>query len=134
MAAFSVVNFMGRETSKCYLARYERGDFKRYLVGKGIDIGCGGDPLTVEKGIVRGYDKCDGDALYMAGEADASYDFVYSSHCLEHMPDVKLALTNWLRILKPEGILYLVVPDYELYEKGRWPSRFNPDHKASFSL
>jgi hypothetical protein len=27
-----------------------------------------------------------------------------------------------------------VVPDFELYEKGMWPSRFNQDHKASFSI
>jgi SAM-dependent methyltransferase len=125
---------MGQETSKCYARRRERHDFKRYLTGEGIDIGCGDDPLLVEEGSVRGYDRLDGDALYMTGIGDESYDFVYSSHCLEHMSDVKLALTNWLRILRPGGILYVVVPDFELYEKKRWPSRYNPDHKASFSL
>jgi SAM-dependent methyltransferase len=125
---------MGRETSKCYALRRARGDFDRYLTGSGIDIGCGNDPLTVEKGSVRGFDLLDGDALYMAEIADESYDFVYSSHCLEHMPDVRLALRNWVRILKPGGYLYIVVPDFELYEKKQWPSRFNPDHKASFSF
>jgi SAM-dependent methyltransferase len=134
MAGSTVIRSMAQETFKCYPRRYERGDFERYLIGRGIDIGCGDDPLFVEEGSVRGYDKLDGDALYMAGIADESYDFVYSSHCLEHMPDVKLALTNWLRILRPGGILYVVVPDFELYEKKRWPSRFNGDHKASFSL
>jgi len=125
---------MGRETSKCYTKRKERGDFKHFLFGEGIDIGAGNDPLVVQEGSVRGFDKEDGDALYMAGVADASYDFVYSSHCLEHMPDIHLALRNWVRILKPGGILYVVVPDFNLYEKSRWPSRYNPDHKASFSL
>lgn len=125
---------MGRETSKCYEKRRERGDFKRYLFGEGIDIGSGNDPLVVQEGTVRAFDKEDGDALRMAGIADESYDFVYSSHCLEHMPDVELALTNWVRILKPGGILYVVVPDFNLYEKNRWPSRYNSDHKASFSL
>jgi ubiquinone/menaquinone biosynthesis C-methylase UbiE len=125
---------MAQETSKCYARRRERCDFTRYLVGEGIDIGCGDDPLVVEEGSVRGYDRPDGDALYLAGVPDESYDFVYSSHCLEHMPDVKLALTNWIRILRPGGILYVVVPDFELYEKDSWPSRYNSDHKASFSL
>jgi predicted SAM-dependent methyltransferase len=50
------------------------------------------------------------------------------------MPDVYLALTNWIRILRPGGILYVVVPDFALYEKSRWPSTYNPDHKSSFSL
>jgi SAM-dependent methyltransferase len=125
---------MGLETSKCYAKRTERGDFKRYLFGHGIDIGCGNDPLVVQEGSVRGFDKEDGDALYMAAIEDESYDFVYSSHCLEHMPDVRLALRNWVRILKTGGILYVVVPDFSLYEKKCWPSRYNPDHKASFSL
>ena len=125
---------MSNETSKCYSRRRERGDFKRYLFGHGIDIGCGPDPLVVEEGSVRGWDKADGDALYMEEVANESYDFVYSSHCLEHVKDVKLALTNWVRILKRGGILYVVVPDFELYEKNRWPSCFNPDHKFSFSL
>jgi SAM-dependent methyltransferase len=65
---------------------------------------------------------------------DASYDFVYSSHCLEHMSDVHETLINWVRILRPGGILYLAVPDFILYEKGIWPSQFNPDHKATFSF
>ena len=125
---------MAQETSKCYARRRERGDFKRYLHGNGIDIGCGPDPLVVEEGSVRTWDKQDGDALYMAGLPNESFDFVYSSHCLEHLPDIKLALTNWVRILKRGGILYVVIPDFELYEKSRWPSRYNSDHKASFSL
>ena len=123
-----------RETSKAFEIRRERGDFQRYLVGKGIDIGAGDDSLYILNGSVRSYDKRDGNAQFMAEIADATYDFVYSSHCLEHMPDVQLALRNWVRIIKPGGILYVVVPDFELYEKGMWPSRFNQDHKASFSI
>jgi len=30
--------------------------------------------------------------------------------------------------------MYLVVPDYALYEHQHWPSRYNQDHKHSFSL
>ena len=123
-----------RETSKAFEIRRERGDFQRYLVGKGIDIGAGDDSLYILNGSVRSYDKRDGNAQFMAEIADASYDFVYSSHCLEHIADVQLALRNWVRIIKPGGILYIVVPDFELYEKGMWPSRFNQDHKASFSI
>ena len=123
-----------RETTKAFDLRRERGDFQRYLIGKGIDIGAGDDSLYILNGSVRSYDKRDGNAQFMAEIADATYDFVYSSHCLEHMPDVQLALRNWVRIIKPGGILYVVVPDFELYEKGMWPSRFNQDHKASFSI
>lgn len=125
---------MGRETFKCYPRRRERGDFKRYLNGEGIDIGAGDDPLVVEEGSVRAYDKGDGDAMLMEGVEDERYDFVYSSYCLEHLADVRTGLVNWVRILRMGGILYVVVPDFELYEKSCWPSRFNSEHKASFSL
>ncbi|MBV5346213.1 MAG: methyltransferase domain-containing protein, partial [Rhodoferax sp.] len=61
-------------------------------------------------------------------------DFVHSSHCLEHMRDVREALKNWIRIVKPGGFLILTVPDEDLYEQGQWPSRFNTDHKWSFTI
>ncbi|HEY1921923.1 MAG TPA: class I SAM-dependent methyltransferase [Tepidisphaeraceae bacterium] len=122
-----------RETSKCYALRKARGDFDNFLRGKGIDIGCGPDPLKVENGTVRPWDIPDGDAQIMPGVPDGELDFIYSSHCLEHMRDVPTTLHHWARIVKPGGFLYFVVPEYVLYEKMTWPSMFNSDHKQSFS-
>lgn len=122
-----------KETSKCHNVRVRRGDFEKFLRGDGIDIGAGNDPLRPLNGTVRSWDKPEGDAQLMAGISDSHFDFVYSSHCLEHMREVPEALRNWTRILKPGGWLYVVVPDYVLYEKLTWPSRFNRDHKQSFS-
>lgn len=122
------------ETSKCHELRERRGDFDRFLRGEGVDIGAGSDPLRIKRGRVRTWDKSDGDAMCLQGTCDGAMDFAYSSHCLEHLRDVEYALINWVRILKPGGILYVVVPDFELYEKCSWPSRFNSDHKATFSL
>ncbi len=123
-----------RETSKCQALRRARGDFDQFLKGHGIDIGSGPDPLIIEEGAVRTWDLKDGDAQLMAGVPDAHFDFVYSSHCLEHMRDIPEALKNWTRILKPGGHLYFAVPDYLLYEKLCWPSQFNSDHKHTFSF
>ena len=123
-----------RETSKCYSLRKARGDFDKFLKGDGIDIGCGDDCLHLEQGTVRPWDLADGDAQLLPGVPDTSLDFVYSSYCLEHMRSVEVSLVNWLRVLKPGGHLYVVVPDYILYEKMCWPSRFNGDHKQSFSF
>ncbi len=83
---------------------------------------------------VRTWDLEDGDAQLMAGVADASFDFVHSSHCLEHMRDPVEALRHWVRILKPGGHLVVTVPDEDLYEHGFWPSRFNGDHKWTFTI
>jgi SAM-dependent methyltransferase len=47
----------------------------------------------------------------LEGIADATYDFVLSSHNLEHIANPLKALLNWQRVLKPRGFLLLVLPD-----------------------
>lgn len=42
--------------------------------------------------------------------ADASYDFVFASHVLEHIPDDEKAIAEIRRILRPGGIAILPVP------------------------
>lgn len=43
--------------------------------------------------------------------ADASYDFVLSCHNLEHIANPVKALKGWIRILRPQGSIILVLPD-----------------------
>lgn len=56
---------------------------------------------------------------------DASVDYVYSSHFLEHLPrkDALNLIAESHRVLKPGGIVRVVVPDLEyavsLYQAGR---------------
>lgn len=129
------------EQSKSAKRRYHDGAFHtRYFVGHGVDIGGAPDPLVQYVRIfplmqsVKVWDLQDGDAQYMEGVPDNTFDFVHSSHCLEHMQDVRIALQNWLRVTKPGGYLVITVPDEELYEHGYWPSRYNSDHKWSFTM
>ena len=42
--------------------------------------------------------------------SNATYDFVFASHVLEHIPDDKQAIQEIRRILKPNGIAILPVP------------------------
>ncbi len=129
------------EQSKAARRRFSEGYFHtRYFVGDGIDIGGKPDPLSQYVGIfpamrsVRIWDIEDGDAQFLSGIPDDSYNFLVSSHSLEHMVDVREALQNWLRVVKPEGFLIITVPDEDLYELGNWPSKFNPDHKWTFTI
>lgn len=101
------------------------------LRGKGIDIGCGPDPVLPD---VRPFDTQHGDANRITKFVSEQYDFVFSSHCLEHMFDPRQALAEWWQLVKPGGYLFFIVPDEDLYEQGVFPSRFNPDHKATFTL
>jgi SAM-dependent methyltransferase len=42
---------------------------------------------------------------------DGALDYLCSSHVLEHLPDTIASLHEWHRVLRPGGLLYLVVPD-----------------------
>lgn len=128
------------ETSKANLRRVRDVSFiERYFKGHGIDVGGGVDCLGAHissfPGIasVRNWDIQDGDAQFLHSIPDGAYDFVYSSHCLEHMHDPAVALGNWIRVLRPGGFLIVTVPDEDMYEGGVWPSRYNDDHKWSFT-
>jgi SAM-dependent methyltransferase len=112
----------------------------RWFVGIGLDIGGGPDSLAlyselfsgIEKVIV--YDLMHGDAQWLDNVEDDSFDFVFASHCLEHLRDPYAALGNWIRVVKPRGHIVIDVPDEDLYEQGHWPSKFNPDHKTSWTI
>jgi SAM-dependent methyltransferase len=101
------------------------------LQGKGIDIGCGLDPIFPS---VRRFDREDGDANVISRHVSEQFDFVFSSHCLEHMHEPRSALREWWKLVRPGGVLIFLVPDEDLYEQGVFPSRFNDDHKATFTI
>ncbi len=110
-----------------------------YFTGKGIDVGGGHDGLD-KFAAELGFDSCknwdmpDGDAQHLASVPDGTYDFLHSSHCLEHMVEPAVALANWVRVVRGGGYLVITVPDEELYEHLHWPSRYNGDHKWSFTI
>lgn len=130
-----------KECSKSIQRRLADAKFAtRYFVGRGLDVGGKPDPLALYLELfplatsIRTWDWEDGDAQLLATEQDESYDFVHSSHCLEHLVDVREGLLNWFRVIRPGGHLVVVVPDEDLYEQGVFPSTFNRDHKHTFTL
>jgi SAM-dependent methyltransferase len=124
---------MTRETSKCTARRMAQGHLQK-LVGSGIDIGAGDDAFQPISGTCRPWDRKhgDGDAAVLAGIEANSLDYVYSSHCLEHLADPLRALRRWIEVIKPGGYLYLVVPDFDRYEGG--VAIRNRFHRTAFTL
>lgn len=51
------------------------------------------------------------DGLFAAIGEESRFDFILASHTIEHMPDVVQFLADCEKLLKPGGILSLVVPD-----------------------
>lgn len=94
-------------------------------------MGCGDDPITPT---ALKIDQMFGLDAQSPDIPPGSLDFVFSSHCLEHLQDPHQAIRNWWYLLRPGGHMVISVPDWALYEQKVWPSRFNHDHKWSFSM
>ena len=125
------------ETEKAHARREESGFFSKFMTGKGLDIGYRGkDPdaetvLPEALGIELDYPGYDGKRLPFA---DASQDYVYSSHCLEHIKGYRGAIREWFRVIRVGGFLIIAVPHQFLYEKrAHLPSRWNADHKRFYT-
>lgn len=132
---------MSGESGKQVMRRLSDHRFAtRWFVGDGIDIGFGAAPLCDFAGFfpsmksLRTWRTSDGDVTAMASVSAASYDFVHSNHCLEHLTDPARALQNWIRICRPNGHLIITVPDEDLYEQGVWPSVVDPEHQWTFTI
>lgn len=118
------------EGAKSAPRREAEGFFTKYIQGKGIDIGHGGTPLTED---CDGWEIDNGDATFI-DKPPESYDWVYSSHVLEHLDNPGEAIQNWWKLVKPNGHLIIAVPDEDIYEDGKWPSVGNPDHRNTFTI
>lgn len=106
----------------------------RYLKGDGIEIGALNSPLEVPSAAsVKYVDRMatpdlrkqypeladldlvnadiidDGERLDSI--RDSTQDFVIANHFIEHCQNPLLALSNMLRVLKEDGLLYMAVPD-----------------------
>ncbi len=58
-----------------------------------------------------------GDACDLSRFADQTFDELYASHILEHFDyngQIQKALKEWYRVLKPDGKLYISVPDMDV--------------------
>lgn len=64
---------------------------------------------------------------------DASFDVVTLKHTLEHVPQPMQGLHEIARVLRPEGIAFLIVPDAAYYKILVMPRRgrsFRPDRRG----
>lgn len=85
----------------------------------GIDIGCGGNIISRADTRFFRLDiqpKCRPDICGNATElpfANAIFDIVHSSHCLEHFPRNiwRFVLAEWIRVLKPVAEIWFNLPN-----------------------
>lgn len=130
---------MAHESNKAMMRRAFLPKFRKIYKGRGIDIGSGSAPIPLfdfpDVQSIETFDLKDGDAQYITKyKTPESYDFVNSSHCLEHLSDPIAALKEWFALVKDEGYVVLTIPDEDLYEQGCWPSVYSNDHKWTFTI
>jgi SAM-dependent methyltransferase len=105
-----------------------------WLKGEGIEIGALHRPLVVPSGtrvtyvdrlpeadLRRHYPELDGQpfapvsvigtAENLAAFGDGSLDFIIANHLLEHLEDPIAGLLEFQRVLRPNGALYMALPD-----------------------
>lgn len=127
---------VGGESQKTYEEKLSNGFFERFCKGNGLDIGGRGyieaeSILPTATMVDLDYPSYDGKILPFL---DKSQDYVYSSHCLEHISNYQQAIQEWYRVTKVGGYIVTVVPHRDLYEKQlNLPSRWNEDHKRYYT-
>ena len=80
---------------------------QRFCSGAGLDIGANQWPFP---GATPVDDRRGENAYRLDRFPAASFDFVFSSHCLEHLAHWQDALRLWIGKLRPGGVLFLYLP------------------------
>lgn len=100
---------------------------KKVCKGTGYDIGCGKlewalpNACPIDRSFNNGYD-----AMNLPLP---NVDYIFSSHCLEHLDNWVDALDYWTSCLNDNGILFLYLPDYS---QKYWRPWSNRKHKNIF--
>lgn len=94
-------------------SRFISATAKHFCKGNGIDVGCGAWPLDGAQGYdlnLLAHDTSKWSEACDIKVADNSQDYVFSSHCLEHLENPIKALKHWISKIKEGGVLFLYLP------------------------
>ena len=98
-----------------YLSFQTKGNASQFIIpfakelckGVGYDIG-----YCKEEWKLSGAIGIDNGELNANNLPDGKVDYIFSSHCLEHVENWVDTLDYWLQHIKEGGILFLYLPDY----------------------
>jgi len=93
---------------------------KHFCKGKGVDIGCYNiewayPGAEIVDPVINGYNALD--------FPYDNLDYIFSSHCLEHVYDWVDVLDYWTSKLNIGGVLFLYLPDYSQEYWRPWNNR-----------
>jgi predicted SAM-dependent methyltransferase len=116
-----------RFQSQGYAAQFAIPFAKHICKGEGYDIGCNREEWKLPG--ARGIDLCFNDGYHATNLPDKEVDFIFSSHCLEHLDNWVQVLEYWKTKLKSGGVLFLYLPHYD---QEYWRPWHNTKHKSIF--
>lgn len=93
----------------------------KFCQGHGVDIGCNREEWKLPGAIGIDLNFNNGQDAY--NFPWKNLDFIYSSHCLEHLPNWVEALDYWTSKLKVGGTLFLYLPHYSQEYWRPWNNR-----------
>jgi len=103
--------------------------------GKGVDLGCGFDKVHPRcigmDGVRTPAVDVVGDITDLSRWGNEEFDWIFSSHAIEDIPDTEGAFREWLRVLHPGGILIVYCPYRHYYPNVGQPGA-NRDHVHDF--
>ena len=102
-----------------------------------LDVGCGANKLEGAIGLDNNPETA-ADVLHDLGEfpypfEDNEFDVVYSSHVIEHVPDVIGMVEELHRVTKPGGVIKILTPHYTNPDWSNDPTHRNHFNSYSFN-
>lgn len=100
---------------------------KEVCIGEGLDIGCGKKEWAFLGAIpvdpeINGWDDLN--------LPEGKFDYIFSSHCLEHVNNYVDTLIYWRSKIRSGGTLFMYLPDYS---QEYWRPWNNRKHKHIFT-
>ena len=120
-----VVEFKGKE----YPEFQTNGNAARFCMpfalevceGIGLDVGCNRAEWCFPHSIM--VDPEINPEYHAHNLPEGEFDYVFSSHCLEHVPDWVRALDHWTTRIRSGGHLFLYLPDYSQEYWRNWHNK-----------
>ena len=97
--------------SEGFAAKYAFSFAEKLCQGRGVDIGCMKKEWSFPGSCPVDISFNDGFHALRLPFEKTGLDYIFSSHCLEHLENYVTALEYWHSVLKPGGTLFLYLPD-----------------------
>lgn len=106
---------------KGFAAQYAFPFAKQFCIGNGFDIGCNREQWAYPG--AQMIDLVFDDEYNAYNLPDKKVDYIFSSHCLEHLNDWVGALDHWTTRLHKGGVIFLYLPHPEQQYWKPWNNR-----------